>query len=261
MDIAVCTIAYRQTGESPEQVIIKAKKMGIKAVEWWWGHLEPGSYEQRKEIFGICQDNGIDVAGLAGPIGHFNLEMTNMDQAVEKFKQAMEIAHTQGNCKIRTFAGWVGDIPSAKASDEYFDFCIKGFKKMCELAQNENLILQMETHKGSLSDSIRGINRIVQGVNSPALKLLMQIDDQCENSNTDELGFWNAIKENVVHFHFNPHENPQPGRDENWKKLFDKMKADGYKGMISIESCHNPENPDSDIKLGLDKLRDLSVIG
>jgi hydroxypyruvate isomerase len=244
-------------GSGTVDKIIKVKKLGFDAVEFWfWDHEFNGSgLEYRKkeidEIANVCQElnvtvNDIVVNSPDGIIGGFLTKPEDREKYLDRLRGTIEVAL---KLKCRKLITCTGNEVISKTFQQQFDSVIDTLSAAVEISSKEGITLVLEAlnshvdHAGYFLVSSKTGFEIVKQVNSPYLKLLYDV----YHMQIMEGNHIATIRENsslIGHFH----SAGVPGRNEiykgeiNYLPILEAIDDSGYTGYFGLE--YWPLEPD-----------------
>jgi len=186
----------------------------------------------------------ISGAGRIAP-GNMSNEEEHPEQE-QRFRKAVAAAK---RLNIKRILALTGNKRDDITQDQQTAIVVKGLKRLAPIAEKEGLTIVLEMlnvlvdHAGYfLVYTPHGVE-IIQGVNSPNVKLLYDIYHQ----QISEGNLINNITKNIQHIaHFHIGDNPgrkQPGTGEiNYKNVFKAIHETGYDDFLSME-CGYTEPP------------------
>jgi sugar phosphate isomerase/epimerase len=212
-------------------------------VEIWWPHVEGKSATELLEVKSAAFDQKLKIPILSPYLGNFNLPMSNYDEMITRTRAAAPIAEKLGAPLLRAFVGWTCECSSLTASEEYWQFNLKGFREMAAIAADFGRTITLETHTMTLIDSVAGIRRMIEDGDA-RLRLNFQLDNLAENSKlVDGVAVYEAIKKWVVHMHVHRAEVGSAKFIE-LGRIFTAMRANRFDGFLSIEEhCAKDASP------------------
>jgi sugar phosphate isomerase/epimerase len=131
------------------------------------------------------------------------------------------------------------------AENEWGNETIRRIKELCLIAEDNGILLCHENCSGFASQSAKNTLRMIEEVNSKALKLIFDTGNFWE-AGYSSAEFYQTVKEHVVHVHIKDYVKDLSSKS-GWSAVFagdgagevDKvlqiLKADGYNGWYSIE--------------------------
>ena len=259
MKTSFCSIAYRL---KPESLILDTmrdvKTAGYDGVEIWWPHVERKSAAELADIRATAAALKLATPMLSPYLGKFNLPMTNRDEMIASTRAAAPVAAALGVPLLRSFVGWTCECSSLTASEEYWQFNLKGFREMASIAADYGLTIAMETHGKSLVDSVQGVRRLIEEGDG-RLRVNFQLDDLAANSRLpDGVAVYESIKQWMVHMHIHI-EPTHPQELAELRAILAAMRRDGFGGFVSIEHCTGRGDPADALAAGRRMLTDLGV--
>lgn len=148
-------------GLTPEQIVPLLKKNGLAAVEWGGDiHCVPGYFARAKEIRTLCDENGIRVTAY-GSYYRVGVKEAN----APSFEDIVSTAAALGAPIIRV---WAYNKGSADVTKDEYTAIVADMRRVCALAEKENITVTLECHNQTLTDEYHA-----------ALKLLSDAD--CDN--------------------------------------------------------------------------------
>ena len=168
--LGLVSISFRNL--SPEEIISEAKNAGLACIEWGSDiHAPRNDYEKLNLIAELQKKNDIFCCSYGT---YFRLGRDNTEELTEY----ISAAKTLGTDILRLWCG-------TKASSEYtpdeerqlFDECKKG----AAIAEKHGVILCMECHNGTYTDTKEGAIKLMQQVSSPALRMYWQPNQFTDN--------------------------------------------------------------------------------
>ena len=243
MKTSFCSIAYRNlAGAGIPGMIGDLKAAGYDGLELWWPHVESKSDAELREIKSALAEAKLAVPMLSPYLGNFNLPMTNHDEMIARTRASAPVAEKLGAPLLRAFAGWTCECSSLTASEEYWQYNLKGFREMATIAANHGRTLAIETHSMTLADSVVGMKRLIDEADG-RLRVNFQLDTLAENSKLPSgVAVYEALKPWIVHMH--AHVLPTDAKEHGeQQQLLTALKRDGFAGYISIEHCSGKGDP------------------
>ena len=254
MKTCCCTIACKSGEWTAEQAVDLAARLEFDGVELWGGFLEKADADRLTQIRAACDQAGLAVPLISPYMGFFDLGKSNYQDMVEQCARFIEVARVMRVRQLRSFAGFVCEISSATCDDANWGYVINGFLEYAAMAEQGDIDILIETHKESLVDSVRGIEKLLQAVPSRRMRLNLQLDDMVALSDMEPEAIWQRLKDRVAHFHYRWWADPV--KNEQTKKWLACMKRDGWDGFASIEYVDGEDTADRIAAVGLDRLRE-----
>ncbi|MEP5758840.1 MAG: sugar phosphate isomerase/epimerase [Litoreibacter sp.] len=160
MKISLCTITFRHHLVSLEQIADWASRNGFQGIEIWGAHARH-----------IPFASGYDARWLAGfglsvPMVSDYLPLENPQAVGQKTKAVLDQARRWGTTNIRTFAG---NMASHTADVDERAQITATLKQACIQVSEQGCNLLIETHPGTLADTLASTLQLVEEVDHPAL--------------------------------------------------------------------------------------------
>lgn len=231
MKISVCTDAVYM-GKSLMEAVDEVKKAGIDAVEFWtWQDKDMDS------LFLYKEKNGMQIAAFCTELVSL-VDKTVRQEYIEGLKRSIGAAKKVG-CKCI-----ISQTGAALPIDrrEQYNSLVDGLKACVPYLEESGIVLAVEPlntrvdHEGYYLSRSDEAFAIMKEVNNPYVKMLFDIYHQ----QITEGDLIRRIQEYIPYIgHF--HAAGNPGRHElyyseiDYGKVFEAIKATGYKGYIGLE--------------------------
>ena len=192
MRLSLCTISFRHHLVSLEDLAVWAAGNGFQGIELWGAHA--------RNMAAVPDRGGDWLAefGLSVPMVSDYLPLDgDPDALVRKTLDLCRLAQRWGAPKIRTFAGSTG---SAETSPERRIFIAERLRTLCGLAADHGLSLLVETHPGTLADSLTSTRALIAAVGHPALKINFDVLHVWEGGD-DPVTARRALRPHIGHYH------------------------------------------------------------
>ncbi|MCD6231256.1 sugar phosphate isomerase/epimerase [Candidatus Aerophobetes bacterium] len=239
MKISLCSIKY--TDEKIEDVVRKVSHLGYDGIEIVIDHIE--DYLKRgKELNSLKRL--IYSYELKVPIiaPHFNFTGSEeeRERSVENALRFIEYAEALDCPLIRVFTGKVG---AKEATKKQWEQCVSSLKEICGVAHRKKITFVLETHPHQLMDTVESTLKLVQRVNSPNLKVLLDIWHLFNEGKADPVEALNRLFPYIMHVHAkNMIRKPQENQiayfedgDMEYPIFLEALKKSGYNRYISVE--------------------------
>lgn len=173
MNLAVCTISFRHHLVSIDEVARFAQAHGFQGIELWGVHAknlaaQPEYGAEWLRDYGLTVPMVSDYLPLEAPA----------EELWSRLDLLTSLARRWGARKLRTFAGRVG---SASATCDERARVAARLRSACQRMAERGLSLLVETHPGTLADTVASTRRLLAEVDHPAFRL-----------NFDVLHVWEA---------------------------------------------------------------------
>lgn len=178
MHISLCTISFRHHLINLEDIAVWAREQGFSGIEIWGAHAR-----------NIADSNRYNADWLAGhglsvPMISDYLPLDRRGALEKRARSAVACARTWRAPHIRTFAGQSG---SAKTDQEQRTSLNQALQFACDLVAEAGMRLLVETHPGTLADTLRSTCQLIEEIDHPALGI-----------NFDALHIWEGGDDPVV---------------------------------------------------------------
>ncbi len=168
--LGLVSISFRNL--SPEEIIKEAKNAGLSCIEWGSDvHAPRDDYTKLRQIAELQKQSNIFCCSYGT---YFRLGR----DSTEELTEYIEAAKILGTDILRLWCG-------TKASSEYtsdeegqlFEEC----KKAAVVAEKHGVVLCMECHNGTYTDTKEGAIKLMQQISSPALRMYWQPNQFTDN--------------------------------------------------------------------------------
>lgn len=181
MDISLCTITFRHHLIGLEQIADWARGAGFQGIEIWGAHARNLSEDDGQDADWLAQ------YGLHVPMISDYLPLDRPDMMVKKIDAALHHAARWKTSKIRTFAG---NTDSAATDRDQRNRITGALREACRKVADHGCRLLIETHPGTLADTLASTSQLIEQVDHPALGI-----------NFDALHVWEGGDDPVVAQH------------------------------------------------------------
>jgi len=165
MKTGLVSITFRKL--SPAQIVKLAAEAKLDGIEWGGDvHVPHGNLATAREVLSLTQDSGLSVAAY----GSYYRAGESENQGLT-FGKVLETAKELGAPLIRVWAGKKG---SGKADESYRGIVVKDLQRIGEMAQNSGIIVSIEYHGNSLTDTNESAQALMQEVAHPNVRLYWQ---------------------------------------------------------------------------------------
>ncbi|UEM18545.1 sugar phosphate isomerase/epimerase [Skermanella mucosa] len=163
MKISLCTITFRHHLLSLEDLAVWARANGFQGIELWGAHARNMANDPARDAewlagYGLSVPMLSDYLPLDGDVGDLMRKTADLCRLAQRWRAG----------KIRTFAGGTGsrETPPARQA-----FIADRLRMICGYAADHGLSLLVETHPGTLADSLAATRALIRAVDHPALKI------------------------------------------------------------------------------------------
>ncbi|GFE51076.1 3-dehydroshikimate dehydratase [Roseobacter cerasinus] len=160
MDISLCTITFRHHLISLDQIADWAQRTGFQGVEIWAAHARNLPAEDGRDADWLAQ------YGLRVPMISDYLPLDQPDLMAEKIDTTLRHAARWKTQNIRTFAGKAGSAATGREQRAGMTAALRG---ACQRVAEQGCELLIETHPGTLADTLASTCQLIDEVDHPAL--------------------------------------------------------------------------------------------
>jgi len=178
MKISLCTITFRHHLLSLEQIADWASRNGFQGIEIWGAHAQNIPFASGHD------GRWLEAFGLRVPMISDYLPLERPDALTPKTTAVLHQAHRWGSDNIRTFAGKTSS--AATCADDRAQITT-ALCTACAQCADQGCYLLIETHPGTLADTLASTIQLVEEVDHPALAI-----------NFDALHVWEGGDDPVV---------------------------------------------------------------
>ena len=224
------------------------KKCGWNAVEL--RSIEPSHVceltdEQWEAAKQKLADNGITIAGFGGQIANWSRPITSDFQKDIDELQRVAPRMNEVGCKFLRVMSYPNDEKNPLSDDDWKKEAFRRLKELAKMAEGLGVILAHENCSGYGSRGPAEYREMMEAVDSPALKPIMDTGNNGLHDNDHEATwrYYEACRDDIAHVHIKccqanaegkmvtcyPDEDPMQAR------ILSDLKARGYDGYLSIE--------------------------
>ncbi len=234
---SLCSIAARK--ESIESLIPRIAAAGYEAVELISDHVDGNSPAELERLRKLAEAHNVVITVLS-PYFAFTQTQEAYDKSVECARRFVDYAHALNCSRIRTFTDCgPNGINTAKATPDHWRSAISGLKEITAIDRSIDFLL--ETHPYTVADRPESIERLLEEVDTPNLKLIYQPTNP-DFLHEGIIANWRRFRSHVAHIHLN---NVSADNDEGYveegildlAQFLRVIQEDGYNGTVSVEYC------------------------
>jgi len=161
MNLGITSVTFRN--KNIDEVIELVKQAGLNTIEWGSDvHVLANDVILAAEVKRKCELAHLEISSYGSYYKGGSLD---------EFKPLLESALALGAKVIRI---WAGRESPETISDENFHTLVDHLQKACDLAKEEGLILALEYHRKSMTQSKEGCLRLLKAVSKDNLKFYWQ---------------------------------------------------------------------------------------
>lgn len=238
---------FRDPKVSIHQVIDRASDLGVEGVDILHRQMESEEDQYLMSLKQHAFKHGIDLISLSIHQDFVSPDPDDRQKAIDHTKHCIELAYKMGIPCIRLNSGRWNTIKSfdelmanrgeeppieGYTEDDAFKWCIDSINMCLEKAEQCGVLLALENHWG-LTRSPEGLLRIVEGVDSPWLGLLMDTGNFLEEpyEKLERLApYANFIQAKTYYG-----EGEWYTLDLDYVRIANILKKADYRGYVAIE--------------------------
>ena len=194
------------------------------------------------QIKRIADDYGLRICGIASPF--YKCTFGNIEEERQHFdilRRCIEVAHALETKLIRVFTFW--QQPGAPPWEQIAE----KFQKPIRLAEAEDVILGVENDPSTIGANARQVARFLSLINHPRVRAVWDLGNELWEGET-RAAFpdgYETLKPWVVHIQLKDLRHTSTGKiaavrfgtgEVDYLGQFRALKADGYKGYLSLET-------------------------
>lgn len=237
MKVSFCTNVFEK--EEIEEAIMRLSKLGYDGVELWDQYLKVADIE---ELNKLLKDASLSVAQLC-PYFDFTGTKERCEESLKQVDRYMDYAEIFDAKLIRVFTGKAG---SSEAAEPVWHQAIKGLRQMCLKGKDKGISFALETHPGSLMDTMASTQRLLREVDCSNFGVNLQVP----LGNEDVYQTAEVLGKYVIHIHAHNWIGGAPAGNWNeltfldsgdldFPKFLDILHKKGFNGYISIEHARH----------------------
>jgi 3-dehydroshikimate dehydratase len=193
MKIGFCSVSFREENIGLKDIIKIVASTGYDSIEIWSNHLIAEEVDYIREA---VAEHGLSVS-MFSPYFNFTDTKKEWLESIENAKKIIEYADRLNSPLVRVFTGVLG---SAEATQEQYQNCVDGIRKVAEMADDKGISLAIETHPRTLVDDVDSSARLIESVNRSNVGLNLDIYHLFEVVG-DPVGIFKRLKDVVFHIH------------------------------------------------------------
>ena len=201
---------------------------------------------------------GLRVISIASPFLKCEIDSEEeYREHIDIFRRSIEIARALGTDLIRGFTFWRRD--GLEGLPRYWDQIVEKFAEPAEIAEDEDVILEIENEQSCLVGTGVDLARFLEEIDSKNVKAIWDPGNAYYDDAREEaypVGY-EALKRWIVHVHLKDVVwNKETGKPEcvpigtgevDMEGQLRALKEDGYTGCVSLETHWRPEALDEEL--------------
>lgn len=230
-----------------EVVIDAAAELGVGGVDVLHRQMESEDTAYLNKLKRYAWLNGVDLINLSIHQDFVDPDPEKRKEAIEHTEHCIKLAYQMGIPAIRLNSGRWGTVESFDRlmelkgqeppiegydEDDAFEWCIDSIKKCIPVAEEHGVVMALENHWG-ISSTPEGLLRIVNGVDSPWLGILMDTGNFLEDPYDDLKQI--APKTMLVSAKTYYGGGEWYSLDLDYKRIAEILQNSNYNGYVTLE--------------------------
>lgn len=222
--LGLCSVTFRK--KSAAQVVLIAKKAGIRYIEWG-GDIHITNADEARIVKSLCDNEDIKISSYGS---YFN----SKDFDKNKWEQVCNIAKIMDAASVRI---WLGNKNSEDTSEKEYRKLLENTKKMCDIAAGYGLTVCPECHDNTFNNNTDAILRFKSELKKDNFRTYFQSRYFRMEYDLDRIDRTFEIIENVhVSYRDLKKEQRHKKKDRNYlDTLLKKLNSKGFDGIVMIE--------------------------
>jgi len=227
--ISFCSIAFRSQPKGIDGIVSILSPLGYDGVEIWGNHLPDKNEDSLNSLVDTLAAAGLRVP-MISPYFDITGDPESVRQSIIDTKTFCRTCEILRSPLLRVFTGVSG---SDTATIAQYSGAVKALKEMAAIAAASGVTLALETHPGTLVDSIPAVLRLLDAVDHPAVKINLDIYHMWEVHH-DPVWAYQQLREAVAHVHAK-NANLGPVGPEHYPLLHDKRASQQIVGVTYLD--------------------------
>jgi sugar phosphate isomerase/epimerase len=187
-ETGLVSVSFR--GESPERILQEMVDSGLKYIEWGSDvHAPCEDAERLQEIVKLQKQYGITCCSYGT---YFRLCVT----PIEELPKYIHAAKTLGTNILRL---WVGDKSPWLWTQEEKTLLFAQSRQAAKMAEQAGVILCMECHRNTFTETKEASLELMNAVNSPAF--IMYWQPHSTNTQDENIAYIRSLRDYTTHIH------------------------------------------------------------
>lgn len=191
MKISLCTISFRHQLIDLKDIAFWARDTGFEGIELW------GVHARNQLPLALHNAQWMAAQGLSVPMISDYLPLHDPIALRSATLLLCQQAKSWGAKKIRTFAGQSGSMDTSLDDRKII---ASRLKEACEIVGDHGLKLLIETHPGTLGDTLGSTSDLLEATNHPALAVNFDVLHVWEGGD-DPLEARRILAPHIAHYH------------------------------------------------------------
>ncbi|SCZ64769.1 3-dehydroshikimate dehydratase [Epibacterium ulvae] len=191
MKLSLCTISFRHQLIDLKDIAFWARDNGFQGIELW------GVHARNQSPLAIHNAQWMAAQGLSIPMISDYLPLHDATMLRQHTLDLCKQAQTWGAGKMRTFAGM---LSSAQATIAVRKDITRALHDACSIAEDHGLKLLIETHPGTLADTLASTCDLIADTNHSALAVNFDAIHVWEGGD-DPITAHSVLNPHIAHYH------------------------------------------------------------
>lgn len=228
LSTGLLSVTFRQLDTA--RIIALTAEAGLASIEWGGDvHVPSGDLPQAQHVRQMTLDAGLSVSAYGS---YYRLGTGTRTQ----LSAVLDTTEAFGAPIVRV---WAGERGSAEADDAYRQMVIEDAQYATEQATRRNIVVSLEYHGNTLTDTLESTIALLQAVDHPNLRTYWQPEHTPDlPAKTHSLRTLIPWLTNVHVFHWHPQTHaryPLVDGTEDWRAYIDILKASDNPHVLSLE--------------------------
>jgi len=235
-------------GRPVDDVLKIAKEAGLSAIEWSENHHIPkGDLAFAKDVAKRTRDCGLELAGYGS--------YYRLGQGME-IRESLDTAAAMGASQMRI---WAGSKASSEVAEDERKALIEELSRAAEIAGSYNIVLNLEWHKNTLTDTNRSGLDVLEKVGSPYLRTLWQPTQALSFDERAEGLSMIAPYLSYLHVYYWDESGRRPLEEgiEHWRRYFSLLENRKHYALLEFVLGDSEEQFLSDAKILKSLIREI----
>ena len=207
---------------------------GFSELEVWGYHLEGLSEAEVEHLAAALQARAMRAVGV-GAYPSFHLEGAGDEEQRRRLDRLVAAAVRLGASVFKIFPGSVG---SAQVDEAVWRRSVEGMRRLAGRTCEAEMALTLETHGGTLCDTLEGTRRLLDQLPDDGVGLCFQ--PYIEHDTSAAMAAFDALRPRVRHLHL---QNRGPGgaallEEGDWtdyRRFLPHVRRSGFDGLMCLE--------------------------
>lgn len=222
--LGLCSVTFRK--KSAAQVVLIAKKAGIRYIEWG-GDIHVTNTEEARIVKSLCDNEGIKISSYGS-----YFKVNEFDE--ENWVQICQIAKIMDAASIRI---WLGNKNSEETSEKEYRTLLESTKKMCDIAADYGLAVCPECHDNTFNNNTDAFLRFKKDLQRENFLTYFQSRYFRMEYDLDRIDrTFDYIKDVHVSYRDLKKEQRHRKKDRQYlDTLLKKLNCKGFDGIVMVE--------------------------